>query len=366
MKISLLDSKTLNCGLTLKNRIVLAPLTNSQSPSTELSEDEFRWLEKRIRGGFGLVTSCATHVMKKAQAWEGQLGIYSDQHMPGWQRLARSGTQEHSLVIPQLFHGGFRCPSQLNGKQPVSASEFEIKAPDFERPRALLDSEIHEIKEHFVSAAKRAIASGLPGVEVHGANGYLFTQFLSSQTNTRTDRWGGNAANRSRFLLETVKEIRQAIGRDKVLGVRISPENTKLIHSIDINEMMDLAFSLNELGVDYISLSLWDAFKIPDKFPDGKISIVEMFRKFVPDSTAISASGKIWTLSDALRVSELGADLLVLGGVAIANPNWPKLIGQPGYQPQKFPLTREQFHEAAVSDRFVDYLKRWGFVLGET
>lgn len=366
MRLSVLEPLTLRCGAVLKNRIVLAPLTNSQSPSTELSEEEYCWLEKRIKGGYGLVTSCATHVMKKAQAWEGQLGIYGEQHIKGWQRLARSGDQEQALVIPQLFHGGFRCPSQLNGIQPVSASEFKIEAPDFEKPRALLESEILEIKEQFVSAAKRAIAAGLPGVEVHGANGYLFTQFLSSQTNTRRDRWGGNASNRSRFLLETVKEIRQAIGKDKVLGVRISPENTKLIHSIDINEMSDLAFALSELGVDYISLSLWDAFKTPDQFPGTKTSVVEMFRKFIPDSTAISASGKIWTLSDARRLSELGADLVVLGGVAIANPHWPKQIEQRDYEPQKFPLTRDQFHQAAVSDRFVDYLKRWGFVLGET
>jgi len=300
--------------------------------------------------------------MESAQAWEGELGIFSDEHKEGLAKLACLGEDERCLVIPQLFHGGFRCPRRITGVQPVSASEFQITKPDFEIPRALSEEEIFDIKSHFVAAAQRAIDAGLPGVEIHGANGYLFTQFLSPETNRRNDKWGGSLENRARFLLEVTREIRTAIGPEKILGIRISPENTKLIGGIDIDEMKQVACELNSLGADYISLSLWDARKRTDKYGEGGVSVVEQFRKALPSKIALIVSGKIWTHADARQVLELGADSVALGAAAIANPSWPHLNEDDPTELKRLPLTRAELHKRGLSDRFIDYLERWSFV----
>lgn len=348
-------------GTIAKNRVALAPLTNMQSPTSLLSDDEYKWLNARIEGGFGIVTTCASHVTRGAQAWHGELGIFSDEHIPGLARLAEAGKKENAIVLPQLFHGGFRSPSSLNGVQPVSASEFEIEAPDFEKPRALLEHEILHLQEEFVAASVRAMKAGLPGVELHGANGYLFTQFLSPFTNRRKDQWGGNLANRARFLLDTVKAVRNAIGAKAVVGVRLSPENTKLIPEIDIDEMKEVAFELHQLGIDYLSLSLWDARKVADKYAANKISgtIVEQFRQVIPPETAIIVSGRIWSHADAAVALDHGADIVALGASGIANPNWPMLKDQ---EIARFPMSKDKLLERAVSDSFIEYLKRWNFV----
>lgn len=352
-------------GHTAKNRIVMAPMTNGQSPSGELSEEEYQWLARRIAGDFGLVVTCAAHVVPSAQAWAGEMGVFSDSHKLGLARLAETAREHGCLVLPQLFHGGFRSPRALTGVQPVSASEFDLDVPDFERPRSLSSEEIHQLIEAFGAAARRVVDSGLPGVEVHGANGYLFTQFLSPLTNRRTDSWGGSSVNRARFLLETVAKVRKTIGPRKMLGVRLSPENTKLISEIDIREMTEVAYELEKLGVDYISISLWDALKLPDQYPDSRQTIIEIFREALSGETPILVSGQIWDAERAQRVLDLGGDFVVLGAAAIANPDWPRRARDPGFKPTRFPLTRSQFHELAVSDVFVNYLSRWGFVAAE-
>ncbi len=368
------------CGLSSKNRVVLAPMTNGQSPTTELSDAEFRWLDQRIRGGFGIVTTCATHVLPSAQAWPGELGIFSDRHTPGFARLATAAREFNCLVIPQLFHGGFRCPASVTGQQPVSASEFKLDVPDFEKPRALEVSEIIEIEDAFAAAAGRAIKAGLPGVEIHGANGYLFSQFLSPQTNLRKDEWGGSLANRSRILIDTVKKVRAAIGPAHILGVRLSPEDTKVL-TLDIDEMLEVASELSQLGVDYISISLWSAVKLPNKYPDGAETVLAKFRKVISSSVGVTVSGQIWTAADAVAALNEGADFVAMAAAGIANPDWPERLfeslsssskaargvggprGNGSFEPHRLPMTPSELQERAVSDSFIEYLKKFKYVL---
>lgn len=351
------------CGQKAKNRIVMAPLTNMQSPTTELSDEEFRWLRLRIEGGYGIVTTCASHVVREAQSWPGELGIFEDRHQSGFQKLARVGVENDCFVVPQLFHGGFRAPQKLTGMQPVSASAFHLAIPDFEQPRALERREIEELVSDFTGAAKRAVSSGLNGVEVHGANGYLFTQFLSPATNHRRDEWGGSLLNRSRFLVETVKSIRGCLGSERILGVRLSPENTKLIPDLDFDEMLEVGQMLCESGIDYLSLSLWDALKLPDKYSSGSETVLEKYRRALPSEVGLIVAGKIWDLSQAQRAFDSGADFVALGTAAIANPEWPRLAQNPGFVPRRLPLSLAQLEQVGVSERFSRYLERWGFVL---
>ena len=358
--LKLLSNFKFKCGTVAKNRVVLAPMTNLQSPTTQLSDDEYRWLLLRMSGGFGVVTTCATHVLKSAQAWPGELGIYSDQHIAGFKRLAATAHEKKCLLLPQLFHGGFRCPSNLTGVRPVSASEFVIDMPNFERPRALDSKEIIEIEDAFAQAARRAIQAGAPGVEIHGANGYLFSQFLSRQTNLRSDNWGGSLENRARILLDTVTKVRTAIGRRSILGVRISPEDTNLL-TLDIDEMLELASALTHLNVDYISLSLREARKKPIKYPSSNESVLARFRKVIAADVAITVSGQIWIEADALAALDEGADFVALGMSGIANPAWPNELKRARemrgeFEPRRFPMTAKELGECGVSEPFLKYL----------
>ena len=110
------------CGQTMKNQFMLAPLTNCQSnPDGSLSDDEFRWLAMRAQGGFGLTMTCAAHIQAVGRGFPGQLGIFSDELLPGHQRLAQAIAQEGSLAVIQLHHAGIRTPAKLVTEQIVGA-----------------------------------------------------------------------------------------------------------------------------------------------------------------------------------------------------------------------------------------------------
>ena len=208
---SLLDQPiTLRCGVILPNRIVLAPLTNTQSNTDgTLHDDEFRWLTRRA-GSFGLVSTCAAYVSEEGHAWVGQLGISNDIHIPGLTRLANAITLAGSIPIIQLHHGGKKADQ----------APQKISTVDSDGVVGASNTDIERIISEFATAAKRAQKAGFAGVEIHGANGYIFTQFLAPADNPRNDEYGGSIENRARFLLETVKAVRSATSSDFMVNVR--------------------------------------------------------------------------------------------------------------------------------------------------
>ena len=177
------DSLAFARGPAMKNRFMLAPLTNCQSHADgSLSDDEFNWLRMRAVGGFGHTMTCAAHVMKSGQGFPGQLGIFDDALLPGLTRLANAIREAGSVSSVQLYHGGMRSPADIIGHQPWCPSDnAEFKA------RAMTVSEIEQSIEAFIKGAERAEKAGFDGVELHGAHGYLLCQFLSGETNQRTD-----------------------------------------------------------------------------------------------------------------------------------------------------------------------------------
>ena len=172
-----------SCGTVMSNRFMLAPLTNTQSHDDgTLSDDEFNWLRMRAKGGFGLVMTCASHVQVRGQGFPGQLGIYSDKHLAGHQRLVEAIKKEGSLAVIQLHHAGIRSPQELIGEPPVGPSIHEKSGS-----RALDIKEVEQVRDDFIMAAVRSKQAGYDGVEIHGAHGYILCQFLSSQYNQPTN-----------------------------------------------------------------------------------------------------------------------------------------------------------------------------------
>lgn len=340
-----------------RNRVALAAMTNRQSGDDGvIGDDEKAWLVSRARGGFGVVTTCAAYVSDDGRGFDGQLGIADERHLAGLADLAAALRAEGALSLVQIFHAGVRAPSRLTGAQPWSASEFELEVKRFERPRAATAADIDGAIAAFASAARRAATAGFDGVEIHGAHGYLLTQFLGTITNTRTDRWGGSLENRARLLRRVVAACREATPEGFVIGVRISPEVPE--QGVDLDDSLELARWLVDDGVDFLHVSNWDSFKRPARYPDIDRPLTRWFRDAVGDGPVIVATGSVWTADQARQVMDHGADIVGLGRAAIFNPRWPIDAAEPGWEPVRPPQPPEVLAAANVGPAFVEYLRK--------
>jgi len=358
---SLFEPVTFRCGARARHRITLAPLTNTQSGEDGvLSDDERRWLARRAQGGFSVVETCAVHVCEDGKGFDGQLGLWADRHVDGLRALAGDLSAAGALGVVQLYHGGVRSPSRLTGVQPMSASEFREEDPAFEVPRAATEEDLERVIAAFEAGARRAESAGFAGVELHGAHGYLLSQFLSRTMNQRTDAWGGALEGRARLLRTVTKRVRAAVPSSFLVGVRLSPEDYGYAKGLDLDETIQVARWLAEDGVDWIHLSLWDATRHTKKRPEEHA--VPLFRAALPEDVRIVAAGKVWTPGDAEALVAKGADMVALGRAGILDPDWPKHAAEPGFVPERGPLTPAQLAERAVSPRFVAYLRRFKLV----
>ena len=344
-------------GPAMKNRFMLAPLTNLQShPDGVMSEDEFHWLTKRAEGGFGLTMTCAAHVQREGQGFPGQMGIWSDRHVAGLTRLASTIKSLGSLAVVQLHHAGFRSPAPLIGQQPVGPSDDEGTGS-----RGLSTVEVEQLVEDFILAAKRAEAAGFDGVEIHGAHSYILCQFLAPSLNRRDDRYGGNAQNRARVIREIIDGVRTRCRADFSLGLRLSPERFDL----DLKEIASLAQAVMKQGaIDYLDMSLWDAFKEPaDEAYKGR-SLMSYFTELDRGSVRLGVAGKIMTPQNATAMLDAGADFVLLGRAAILHHDYPnKLAADAGFQPVKTPVTAGYLRQEGLGPAFVTYMSSWaGFV----
>lgn len=346
---------TFRNGASIKNRVALCALTNRQSHEDgTVGDAEVRFLGMRADGGFGIVTTCASHVSKDGQGWGGELGIFDEAHVPGLTKLSARIREAGAAAFVQIFHGGVRADASASGLPRFSASAREDSAGIV---RAATEGDIQRVIRQFGDAAARAHAANMTGVEIHGAHGYLITQFLSATENTRTDGWGGTIENRARLLLEILRSVRSRVPSSFVVGVRMSPEDWGNAKGLDLDESLRVATWIAEEGADFVHLSLWDAFQNTKKRPDEHP--LEAFRNVVPSEVKIFAAGHIWSRQDAEQLLARGADVVALGRAAIVNPRWPTQAKEPNFEPTRPPLTPEQFGERGVAPGFVDYLRQW-------
>ncbi len=336
---------------------MLAPMTNKQSHEDgTLSDDEFHWLSMRAKGQFGMVMTCASNVQFNGKCWEGQLGIYSDKHIDGHQRLTREIQQYGSLAVIQLHHGGMRSPQELIGnEQPVCPSDNEKY-----NSRGLSLQEVEQLREDFISAAVRSKQAGYDGVELHGAHGYILCQFLSSKHNLREDQYGGSLENRSRLLFEIIDGVREKCGEEFLLGIRLSPER----FGMDTAEIKQLSQQLIDTGkVDFLDLSLWDVFK-PSSLDER--SLMGYFADLDRKQVKLTVAGKINGGEEVGKVLEAAYDFVAIGRSAILHHDFPaKVIADPSFSPIPLPASERHLSQEGLSQTFIDYMKRWEGFVGE-
>ena len=336
---------------------MLAPLTNTQSHEDgTLSDDEFRWLTMRAQGGFGLTMTCASHVQKIGQGFPGQLGCFSDDHLPGLARLAAAIKAEGSLAHVQLHHAGRRSPADLIGEAPVCPSADESTGA-----RAMTTDEVDEMINAFVAAARRAESAGFDGVELHGAHDYVLCQFLSPEVNKRSDEFGGSLENRARPIMRIIDGVRRECGPDFSVGVRLSPERFGVVTA----EIVEVHGWLVDRGdVDYIDMSLWDVFKdAADEAFAGR-RLVDVFASLPRGDTRLMVAGKLYSADDMRRAVDAGADMVAVGRAAITHHDVPNMVrADSGFTMRPLPVPKSVLRQEGLGDSFIDYMSKWpGFV----
>jgi N-ethylmaleimide reductase len=306
-------------NIELKHRLAMASMTRDRSAATgaptAMNADYYAQ-----RASMGLVITEGTQPNDDGQGYLLTPGIYTDQHIAGWRGVTRAVRDAGGHVFIQLMHvGRIAHPANTpHHRQPVAPSTIKPSGKmftaagmmEFPEPRALSTEEVAGTVHDFARAAKSAVAAGADGVEIHGANGYLLHQFLSSNANRRTDQYGGSVENRARFAVEVATAIAGAIGPGRV-GFRISPGNKfNDIVEDDVPELYEALVSrLAPLGLAYLHHE-----------HHGDDGLLVRIRSRWPTSLILNHPDA--NLETRLADIEKGrADMVSIGKMALANPD---------------------------------------------
>ena len=253
----LASSFTLPSGQVLSNRIVKVATSETLGDrrSGAPTESLDRLYETWARGGAGLLITGNVVIDWNGRESAGNVVITGSEHRAALSRWAEAAHRGGAQLWMQISHAG-RQASRRTTARPVAPSAVKLRGfgPLAARPRALEDAEIREIIAGFARAASEAIEAGFDGVQIHGAHGYLVSQFLSPRVNRRDDDWGGDPIRRRRFLLEIVGATRAAIGRDRALAVKLNSADFQR-GGFDNDESIEVARALEEAGVDLVEIS---------------------------------------------------------------------------------------------------------------
>ncbi|GCF92526.1 NADH-dependent flavin oxidoreductase [Enterococcus florum] len=309
-------------GLTLKNPIIMAPMTTKMSFFDGIvTQDEIEYYAMRS-GQVGAVITGAANVELDGKGWEGELGVYEDRFIPKLSKLAAAIKRNGTKAILQIFHGGRMTNSQiLRGAQPVSASAVAAERPNAEVPRALESHEILRLIQSFKQATQRAIAAGFDGVELHGANTYLLQQFFSPHSNRREDQWGGSLENRFAFIREVVEATTSVVDReDFIVGYRFSPEELET-PGIRFEDTLFLVDQLSAMKIDYLHISLNQFDKKSQDEHYQERSMMAYIHEKIDGRVPLIGVGGVQTKDQAEALLE-HAEAAALGKILLTEPNW--------------------------------------------
>ena len=321
-------------GITLPNRIVLAPMVQYRARDGIPGDFHFVHLGKFALGRFGTVMTEATAVEPRGRVTHECPGIWNDAQTLAWKRIAGNIRAEGSVPAIQLAHAGRKAATrraQENTTPYDAASAWPVVGPTTQptsaghhQPHALTPEEISGIVDAFTDAAQRADAAGFDILEIHSAHGYLLASFLSPISNTRNDQYGGDRAGRMRFPLEVTRAVRAVWPAHKPLFFRVSALDGA--DGWNLDDTVVLALELKSLGVDIVDCSSGGltgtatAAPIP-RHPGFQVPFAAAVRKAGVPSMAV---GLILDGAQAEKVLKDGdADLIAIGRQAMYDPFWP-------------------------------------------
>ncbi|MEJ8284034.1 N-ethylmaleimide reductase [Curtobacterium sp. PvP017] len=313
-------------ALRLSNRVVMAPLTRTRAGEHGIPND-LLVEHYRQRAGLGMIITEGTWPVQEGRSYPGQPGIETDEQIAGWRRVADAVHAEGGTIVMQLMHGG-RVSHPDISQTPRIVAPSAIAAPgqthtatgkaDMPVPHELTTAEVQDAVQGFAQAARNAIAAGLDGVEVHGANGYLVHEFMSPVSNTRTDQYGGSPENRARFAIEVTTAVAEAVGADRT-GIRLSPEHG--IQGVIEDDAADVRATYTAIaeGLAPLGLAFIDVLHAE---PTG--DLVQHVRRTAGAPFIVNSGfSAMTTREEAITVvhDQDIADAIAVGRPAIANPD---------------------------------------------
>jgi len=250
---TLFEETTIN-GMTLRNRMVRSATWEG------MCEQDGRPTERLIncykdlaKGGIGLIITGYAFVRLDGKNNPGQMGIHTDNFADDYKKMTKTVHEAGSKIAVQLVHGGGQSNAEIAGRQPFAPSA--VKVNQFpEMPAELTRDEISKIITAFGEAARRAKSWGVDAIQLHGAHGFLINQFLSPLTNRRTDEYGGSIENRSRFLLEVYRNVRETVGADYPVLIKLNASD-HVDGGLEIDDSVYAAKKLAEAGINAIEVS---------------------------------------------------------------------------------------------------------------
>lgn len=332
--------------LTLRNRLVMAPMTTvSGELDGRFSQEEIDYLARRAQDGIGLIMTPACYSHKSGHSFERQVGCHTDEMKESLARCAEAINSKGAASFLQIHHGGNAARSEYTGRPPLAPSAVNNRRGTSELPRSMTEDEIWMIIEAFARAAGRAKRAGFTGIELHGANTYLFQQFFSPFTNKRTDRWGGDKRcatcidhrshdsldichrleNRARFAREVVRAVRAEVGPAYPICYRISPEEPEP-DGYSTRDAIELLKMLIADGIDIVHVSSWEyGVGVRNDYPVGSHPS-KIVRDALPTHIPVIGVGAILTPDHAMRVFDDGLDLVALGRALLFNDDWVEKV----------------------------------------
>lgn len=316
--------------LELNNRIVMAPMTRSRAIGSMPNDLMATYYKQRATAGLIITEGVAPS--PNGLGYARIPGIYNDEQVEGWRKIADSVHDEGGKIFMQIMHTG-RIAHSANipyGAKVVGPSAVRADSKmwtddsgmqPLPEPEAMTEDQIKETIEEFTRAAKNAMNAGLDGIELHGANGYLLEQFLNPHVNVRTDKYGGSVENRIRFVIEVAESVANEIGPEKT-GIRLSPYNT-FNDMAEYNETFEtyaeLVEELNKLDIAYIHLVETAA----RNYDDGS-DLLNLLREKFGNLMIVNGG---YERESAEEVLEEGrADLISFGVPFISNPDFPRRL----------------------------------------
>jgi N-ethylmaleimide reductase len=318
-------------GLTLRNRMVMSAMTRSRADRNGVVGDmTVEYYAQRATAG--MIMTEAINISADAIGSPQTPGLFTQDQIDAWKKVTAAVHAKGGVIFAQLWHTGRVGHSiDRNGVLPVAPSaigiaglqHFTSQGPrDYETPRALTTDEIHDVIRDYRQAALHAMEAGFDGVELHAANGYLPNQFLAESANQRNDAYGGSIENNTRFILEVMKELIDAIGGDKV-GIKISPFQSYggILLDNPVATFTYLIEALNILDFAFVELMKKSPMvPLPPTYPTE--DEIDLFGSLIRH-TFIANTGYNKESGEAALTKGI-ADLISFGGLFLANPDLPK------------------------------------------
>lgn len=334
--------------LTLKNRIVMAPMTRTFSPGNIPNDLSVAYYRRRAEGGVGLIITEGTVVDHiAASGYPNVPAFYGEEALAGWKKVVDAVHEAGGKIAPQLWHvGAIRRPGVNPGGDTPGHSPSGMAVPGKVTGHAMTQQDIDDVVAAFAKAAADAKAIGCDAIELHGAHGYLIDQFFWDGTNQRTDAYGGDLAARSRFALEIIKAVREAVGPDFPIIFRFSQwkQQNYAARLCETPEALGaFLMPLADAGVDIFHCStrrFWEpefegsdlnlagwTRKLTGK-PAITVGSVGLNADFLPeDGTANFKAAEPASIDNLLeRLERDEFDLVAVGRALIANPNWANQV----------------------------------------